>query len=81
VESIAKKAQEPGACLIFGPAALPDGDWMAVLTYPTGLAFAIWKPRAWVPQTLKRVNATALMKTAWRFKGMPLRSNQNNCSG
>jgi predicted enzyme related to lactoylglutathione lyase len=46
VESIAKKAQELGACLIFGPAALPDGDWMAVLTYPTGLAFAIWKPRA-----------------------------------
>jgi len=46
VEAIAKKAQELGARLIFGPAALPDGDWMAVLTDPTGLAFAIWKPRA-----------------------------------
>jgi predicted enzyme related to lactoylglutathione lyase len=46
VEVSAKRAQELGARVIVGPAALPDGDWMAVLTDPTGLAFAIWKPRA-----------------------------------
>jgi uncharacterized protein len=46
VEAVAKRAQELGARLIVGPAALPDGDWMAVLTDPTGLAFAVWKPRA-----------------------------------
>jgi len=45
VEGIAKRAQELGARLIVGPAALPDGDWMAVFTDPTGMAFAIWKPR------------------------------------
>ena len=46
IEAVAKRAQELGACVVVGPAALPDGDWMAVLTDPTGLAFAVWKARA-----------------------------------
>jgi predicted enzyme related to lactoylglutathione lyase len=45
VEATAKKAQELGARVIVPPAALPDGDSMAILTDPTGLTFAIWKPR------------------------------------
>jgi predicted enzyme related to lactoylglutathione lyase len=45
LEATAKKAQELGARVVVPPSALPDGDCMAVLTDPTGLAFAIWKPR------------------------------------
>jgi len=45
VEASAKRAQELGARVIVPPAALPEGDRMAVLSDPTGLAFAIWKPR------------------------------------
>ena len=45
VESTVKKAQELGACVIVRPSELPGGERMAVLTDPTGLAFAIWKPR------------------------------------
>jgi uncharacterized protein len=45
VEATAKKAQELGARLVVPPAELPGGDRMAVLTDPTGLAFAIWNPR------------------------------------
>jgi hypothetical protein len=70
VEAIAKKAQEPGARLIFGPAALPDGDWMAVLTvqgWPLRSGSREGECHSHLPvgdQPLKRVNATALMKTA-----------------
>jgi uncharacterized protein len=45
VDATTKKAQELGARVIVPPAVLSDGDSMAVLTDPTGLAFAIWKPR------------------------------------
>jgi len=41
----AKRAKELGARVIVEPAVLPEGDSMAVLADPTGLAFAIWKPR------------------------------------
>jgi len=45
VEATARKAQELGARLIVQPTALPEGDRMAVLVDPAGMAFAIWRPR------------------------------------
>jgi predicted enzyme related to lactoylglutathione lyase len=45
VEATAKKAQEMGARVIVPPTALPEGDVMAVLVDPMGMAFAVWRPR------------------------------------
>jgi uncharacterized protein len=46
VEATVKKAQAMGATVIVPPTSLPEGDMMAVLLDPKGMAFGIWRPKA-----------------------------------
>ncbi len=45
VKSAVRKAEELGAKLIIPPAVLPEGDEMAVLQDPQGMAFGVWRPK------------------------------------
>jgi predicted enzyme related to lactoylglutathione lyase len=43
VQSAVEKAQGLGARLLIPPAVLPEGDEMAVMHDPGGMAFALWR--------------------------------------
>jgi len=45
VKSAVRKAGELGARLIIPPTVLPEGDEMAVLHDPQGMAFGVWKQK------------------------------------
>jgi len=43
VKAMVEKAQSMGAKLLIPPTVLPQGDEMAVLHDPQGMAFALWR--------------------------------------
>ena len=46
IKSAVKRAEDLGATLIIPPSVLPEGDEMAILRDPQGLAFGLWRKAA-----------------------------------